>query len=385
MSRAMGICVSAHAVRAVIVARERIVWAGVVEWDDLPSLSGALGRLAGEAGRAVRSARVVLTRDLVQSRTIIPAPPLSPTAARRYVALEAERLFRKNGAPLVTDARIVVVDAHARALWATAAAEDLLRAVLEGCAEAGVRVDVIGPAAEVVAAALARATPGEWVFPNGGTTEVVSLGPHGVWRSRHVAGTPDATLALHPALMELKEQGSAFAPAFAAARVLPRLVLLPRDTRAARDRLARRVFYRVLACALGLWLVAGAIYVARLLTAGRAARTELASLATQIDSALVLRRELEAAQATLAGFRAAEAGRSRHLEFLAALSTALGDSARVLALQAVANGDTRLVIQAPAPLPVLATLERLNSVQNVRLEGRTENRRFTILLRRTAP
>lgn len=383
----LGICVSAHAVRAVILTgnRDRIAWAGSVEWEDLPGLSAALGRLAADAGKAVRSARITLSRDVVQCRTIVPAPPLSGRAVGRYVALEADRLFRRNGSHLVTDARIVMVDKNTRALWAAAAPEDFVRALLDGCTQAGLRVDAIGPAADVAPAALNRPVPGDWIFPNGGTSEVVSLGAYGVWRSRNVLGTRDLNAPMHPALAALNEEATHFAPAFAAALVVPRLMLFPGDTRAARERTARRRLFRVFALAASLWILAGVIYVGRLATTGRAARRDLAAVITQVDSVLVLRRELESARATLTGFGAAERYRSRHLALLADLSRALDDSVHLLTLQISPAGDVRLTADAVSPFPVLASLQRVAGLRNVRLQGRAEGNRYSIVAQQASP
>jgi hypothetical protein len=183
----LGLSVSSSNVRAIFLDRGAIQWAGEAHYANLAELADIVARLAGESGRPVRRVRVVLERDIVQLRSITPAPPLSSAAARRYVALEAPRLFRKNGTPLVTDARLVPVDATRRALLAAAATEPLLRAILEGCAQAGLDVLGVGPAADVLPCALAAplAEP-EASFSDGGKCEVLSLGPAGPWRSRLV-------------------------------------------------------------------------------------------------------------------------------------------------------------------------------------------------------
>src|SRR6266487_3954980 len=109
MKPVLGISVSSSHVRAVLWWRDAIRWAGVAPYESPDDLADAIARLAGESGMPVRRARVVLERDVVQLRSIVPAPPLKPAPLRRYVALEAPRLFRKNGAPLVTDGVNVTV------------------------------------------------------------------------------------------------------------------------------------------------------------------------------------------------------------------------------------------------------------------------------------
>src|SRR5262249_27722739 len=162
--------------------RERgaIAWAGRAEYAQLGELADAVARLAGESARPVRRVRVVLERDTVQLRSLVPAPPLKPGTVSRYVSLEAPRLFRTNGAPLVTDARLVQIDAAQTALWAAAAPESLVRALLEGCAAAGLVLLSLGPAADVLPWALTRPlSQPQIAFPNGGTSEVLAVGPTG--------------------------------------------------------------------------------------------------------------------------------------------------------------------------------------------------------------
>src|SRR6266550_3154242 len=123
MSRTvLGISVSSAAVRAALVDHAQIRWAGQASYATIEDLAEVIARLAGEAVRVVPRARVVLERDVVQLRSLTPAP-LKGKAVRRWVALEAERLFRRNGAPLVTDGVIVPLGKEAAALWAAAVPE----------------------------------------------------------------------------------------------------------------------------------------------------------------------------------------------------------------------------------------------------------------------
>ena len=128
----MGMSVGSAIVRAVLVENRAIRWAGSAAYADLDDLVDAIGRVAGEgsgAGRPQR-VRVVLERPVAQVRTVVPAPPLGEAAARRWVGLEAPRLFRKNGAALLTDARVVALSKTSRALFAGAVAEPHVRAIL---------------------------------------------------------------------------------------------------------------------------------------------------------------------------------------------------------------------------------------------------------------
>ncbi|MGH7675109.1 MAG: hypothetical protein ACREMV_07540, partial [Gemmatimonadales bacterium] len=109
MSPMLGLSVGSTAIRAVLVERRTgaVQWAGTAPYAGVADLGEVVARLAAEAGAPVRQARVALERDVLQLRTVSPAPPLRAPAARAYVALEAPRLFRRNGWPLVTDAVLV--------------------------------------------------------------------------------------------------------------------------------------------------------------------------------------------------------------------------------------------------------------------------------------
>src|SRR5207245_1420103 len=302
----------------------RVAWAGSADWSDRPELIDSIGRLASESGKMVRRACIVLERDVVQLRTLAPAPPLQPAAAQRYVALEAERLFRRNGDSLVTDAKLVSIDKQNRALFAAAAPEQMLEAVLTGCDEAGIAVDTIGPAAEVVGHAALDAKPAlDLAFPNGGTSELVSIGIGGAWRSRLVQGTHEPRATLHPALEALGADAMHFASAFGAALKAPSMQLLPAGTRAARELKARYSALRLGLFAISVWVIAVVVYTARLTIAGRSARRELAVSAATVDSALTERRELDAARRTLAEFASIERARSRQLTTIAQVTHAL--------------------------------------------------------------
>lgn len=387
----LGLAVGAAHLHAVLLERDAIAWAGQTEYAQLDDLADAVARLAGESGRPVRRVRVVLERDTVQLRSILPAPPLKPGAVQRYVSLEAPRLFRVSGTPLVTDARLVSVDANHTALWAAAAPEPLVRAVLEGCAEAGLAVLSLGPAADVLPWALTQPlSQPQVVFPNGGTSEVLCIGPSGTWRSRLVTGSSEGNPTWVPPLAQLEADANHAASAYAAAVAVPRLQLLPGDTRAARARIARRRLTQVAAAGLALLLVAGFVHVGRLFASLRSSTSYLDAHAAALDSALAVHRELATGRATLETIAAAREGRSRRLTLLADLTAALGDSAFLLALRLGPDGVVRLSGYAPSAARVLADLERLRTLGEPKLEGavtresgpwRGELERFAIVAR----
>lgn len=344
----LGISVSAQHVRGVLVERGSVAWAGQAEWTSLSELSDAIGRLAGEITRPVRRARVVLERDVAQCRALIPAPPLKNGAVAKYVALEAPRLFRRNGTALLTDATLVKVEGKTRALRAAAASEALVREVLNGCAGAGFTVEAIGPAADVLPRAFARA-PEQIALPipDGRATEILEIGIGGVWRSRLVrktgSGEQGAEAALVPELDRLGDGAGAFAAAYASAVAHPKLSFFPEEIRHARARTATRRLVKLAIIAAILWSSAGALYVARLGWAARTARAETAALADAVDVALDARRQLALANDALATIDDAVRTRSRHLELLGALARTLDRSSYLVSLTVSARDTVQVV------------------------------------------
>jgi hypothetical protein len=397
MSPVLGLSVGSTAVRAVLVERRSgaVRWAGTAAYQGVADLGEVVGHLAAEAGAPVRRARVALEREVLQLRSITPAPPLRPGAARAYVALEAPRLFRRNGWPLVTDAVIVPLGKDTRALWAAAAPEPLVRAVLDGCAQAGLAVDGVTAAADVLPHALGRdGTAGApLVFVRDGLAEVVEVGPAGAWRSRLVrngeagSGKREAWV---PQLMAVGAEATSYAPAYAVAVGRPRFELLPPETRVARQRRSRRIHLRVAALGLALWVAAATLYVVRLSVTSSRATHSLDAVRSSVDSALVVRRDLATATAALELLEDAERHRSRHLALIAELTRALGDSIHLVALRIGADGTVRLAGYAPVAARALAALENVAGLRDPGFEGpitreagdgRREMDRFAIVAR----
>jgi hypothetical protein len=365
----IGISVGAAHVRAVLWWRDAIQWAGAATYESADALAEAIARLAGEAGAPVRRARVVLERDVVQLRSIVPAPPLKAGALRRYVALEAPRLFRQNGAPLVTDGVRIALTKDSAALWAGAAPEPLVQAVLAGCAQAGLALEALGPAADVLPWATSHPL-GSLVFRNGGSSEAIEVGPGGTWQSRLIWGVGNGeSPLLAAALAAMGEHAHHFAAAYAGAIAVPRLRFLPAEARAAEERRSRRRIMTLLGIGAALWLVAAGIHVGRLAWIRQAATRSLGAAAPAVDSALAARRDLDLARATLATVARADAARSRHVALLAAVTQALGDSTYLAALQITPEGVVRLAGYAPVAARVVAQLERIAALRDVRLEG----------------
>lgn len=369
MSATLGISVGQGTVHAALVNRGAIRWAGHATYHTLSDLREALARLVAECTERPHRSRVVLERSLVQFRTLTPVPPVRASALAAYVALEAPRLFRNGSGPLVTDAAVRTA-AGRRALWAAAADEALVRAVRDACYEAGLAVEALGPASDVWCAALvAVPTEGAFAILNGGSTERLEVAGAQPSRSRLVAGVEGVAPPLVPALAALGPDAVQLAPAYAAAVRLPQLHFEGRDARAARERRARQARRWLALAAACLWALAATAYTARLSLAAGSGQRELRALGPSVDSALELRRDLDAARDVLGTVRRAEAARSAHLALLAALAVALPDSCVLVALRVAPDSSVRLAGYAASGARILAALERVPALTGVRLEG----------------
>ncbi len=392
MSRRLGISVGARELHAVLAQHGRVVWAAAAAYQSHDEAASAIGQLAAEAPSRARRVRVVLGRDVVQLRTLEGTPPLDAAAARRYVAFEATRLFRKNGCPTITDARVLRVGARHRVLWAVAAPEPLVRAILKGCAEAGLALEALGVATDVLPWAVTpRPSTGELTVPLNGTAELLSVAPCGVWRSRLLRGAPADVPQWVPPLAATGERAPLLAGAYAVTRRMPLLDLLPPETRAARTRAAWKRLRVTTIVGAALWLAAGLAYVARLEATARGAERELARLRPAVDSVVAIRRELNAARSALAALHQAQRARSQTLRLLANLTRAMGDSTFLAAFQLAPDSTLRLTGYAPHAAQVLAQLEKVRGVRDARFEipsvreqggaGEVPWDRFSVLVR----
>lgn len=264
MSGRLGVCVGRTTVRAVHVRDGRILWTGDGTYGTLAELRALLARLAVEAPRGTRAVRVAIEPPLVQLRTM-PAPALSPRRADHYVQLEQGRLFRRNGAALVSGAKVMRVEPDATVLVAAAVTEPLLAAVVAGCEEAGLTIDDIAPSAEVLPAALPLEPPEQTVdLPLEHGVERVEVVRHRMVRARFLREGTNAPIPWVPPLEALDGRAHAFAAAYGAARRLPALSVLPPTLRQRRARHRHRQVLSLAALGLTLWASAAATYVTRL-------------------------------------------------------------------------------------------------------------------------
>lgn len=129
--------VHAEATRAGVTT-----WAAEALYDSPDDLTEVIARLAAAPPERCRRLRVMLERPPVQTRTLTDLPPVRERELPALVANQAGRFFRRNGAPLVTDA-VWVTNGHGRVTHAAAVAEPLVIAVLAGAAQAGLIVESV--------------------------------------------------------------------------------------------------------------------------------------------------------------------------------------------------------------------------------------------------
>jgi len=157
--------------------------------------------------------------------------------------------------------------------------------------------------------------------------------------------------------------------AIAPAAALTPLSLLPRSERAYRDQVARRRARRLAVMVGASWLVAGVLFVGRLMWERRSIERELAALAQPLATVLDARRELRDAEATIAAVTAVERERGRSLTVVTAITQALPDSSVLTSLAWSAEGSGVISGAARRATDAVARLDRLGLLAGVRLEG----------------
>jgi hypothetical protein len=369
VSVVLGISVGADAVRAVLRKGPRLAWVGSARYSGPDDLSDVLARLAGEAAEPVRRARVVLERDAVQVRTLPSVPGLHRAALRESVLLQCGRLFRNGHGPMTADARVVVLGRRERVVVAAAAPESLVAAIADGCEQAGLVLDALGPACDVLPSAVDALDGGPLAVPTAAGAEHLDLAGRTVWRSRLLRAGSLPAPAWKAPLAALGADAATYASAFAAASATPRLSLLPpssRARRAARERSRRRTL-AIAACLL--WTLAAGVFLARLGIHDAAVHARLAELAPAAAGALTLRRDLSAAQGAMGTIERATLNRSRLLPLLATLTERLGDSVTLVSVRVTRDSVLHLSGYAPVADRIVAALEHTPGLAAPRLEA----------------
>lgn len=132
------------------------VWSAEAGYGSMDELGEAIARLTAEAAdaRPPRSVLVRIHRPLVQRRTLNDLPPVPQRLLPALVAGQAGRFFRKNGVPLITDARWTGSGGKRVSAHAVAVEETIVGAVQAGAAAAGLRLDDIVPEGETMSLSL---------------------------------------------------------------------------------------------------------------------------------------------------------------------------------------------------------------------------------------
>lgn len=134
--------VGESSVRAEASQSGAVFWAGEATYESPGDLGEVVARLAAAPSQRCRRLRVVLERPPAQTRTLSDLPPVRDRELACLVANQAGRFFRRNGAPLVTDATWVT-NGSGRVTQAAAVEEHLVVAIVAGAAEAGLLVESI--------------------------------------------------------------------------------------------------------------------------------------------------------------------------------------------------------------------------------------------------
>jgi hypothetical protein len=335
--RALGISVEEGRVRAVALAKGRVVWAAEAEYVGLDDLAAVLGRLAAERPRGIRSARVALGADIAQLKVVDAMPRLSPGDLAAHVALQPRRYFLTNGVPLVTDAVAhgrtngrPNTNGHWPALLA-AAPEPLVEAVAAGVRAAGLTLECIAPASALSA---------------------------------------ESALLAPVALAPLGDGGARYFSAFAAAASRDAgLLLMPHALRRYAERARTNTARRWLIFAAASLVLAFGSRFGALARQGATAERELAALHRTLEAALAARRDLDLTTQALTFLARQEAERPHRAALLARVTRALPDSAFLAALRLEADGRGTLVGYAPRAPDVAAALERVPGILHPALEG----------------
>lgn len=124
---------------------DSVVWAGEAAYESVADLVEVVARLAAAPAERCKRLVVTLERPPAQARTLKDLPPVRDRELAALVANQAGRFFRRNGAPLVTDATWVT-NGKGRVTQAAAVEEPLVVAIVAGAVEAGLVVERITPA-----------------------------------------------------------------------------------------------------------------------------------------------------------------------------------------------------------------------------------------------
>jgi hypothetical protein len=147
------------------------------------------------------------------------------------------------------------------------------------------------------------------------------------------------------------------------------LQLLPTVERSVRARARRRAVVRLGVAVLCVWLLAGALFGARLIAERRAVDAELAAADAPLTALRDVRREMRAAEAMVVQLADARRFRGQPLATLARVNAALPDSAVLTAYFWRSDGSGFIAGAGRRAADVLAAVERGHTVPSARVDG----------------
>jgi hypothetical protein len=155
--------VAAGTARAELMRNGRLLWAAESPFATPSDLREALAQLVSGESMPARPAklRIRLDAPLAQVRSLHDLPPVRTRHLKALVAAQSERFFRRNGAPLVTDAAWAAGRRLGAVVLAAAAEEPWITAILEGAAAGGRSVESIRPAGRGAELGLELLSPAE--------------------------------------------------------------------------------------------------------------------------------------------------------------------------------------------------------------------------------
>lgn len=148
MTAVLRLTVGRDTVRADLVRWKKTVWAAEARHSGPADLSEVIAQLAADLPPQPRAGQlsVQLEAGLVQYRTLTGLPPVRPAALARLVALQSGRFFRRNGTPLVTDARWGGGRRQRSTAHAVAVEQTWTSSIVAAARQLGIPLDSIGVA-----------------------------------------------------------------------------------------------------------------------------------------------------------------------------------------------------------------------------------------------
>jgi hypothetical protein len=379
MRTRVGVALSRHAIRAVAIRRNRIVWAAEVPLEPGAALPSALASLLATAPlprfpTPVLSA--VVGPHASQVRPLMGLPESSDaTTASAVVRENVSSFFLKDGVPLVTTG---VQSIGHNQLLAAAIDQPYVDAVRQACHARGWRLGFIAPTAVCLVPAF---TDPSFAWVDGGCVVEIAYidGTLESIRTRRVSAaesTPSSP-QLTPRLATLGENASRFVDAFgvAATDTLPALAL---DASAAGFWTWREIRRRLLppGILLAIGVIALVISPLSAIWAGHRAQGRLARVPEdQVQTVVSTLDVLDRTSALLEEVHAFASARPNITTLLDDLTRNLPQGSVVLSLD-LTDTQWQVVVLSQSSAAVLGALGRLPKARSVELVGSVERQTF---------